>query len=367
MVTMRSMQLEPTERFARAAARSAGVVSLMVTMVMMIVISLVVLGFAEISRNEQRNTLDEQLSTQAYYAAESGVNDARVAINAQIAAGAAVQDKTSCGNQGSYTLNSTVDAAHNVSYTCVLVNTAVPSLVYDVGYTSTVVPVISGGPAFGSLTLSWKLPSGTAGSAAGCYTDTGSLKNFPVATGSGQWGCDYPVLRVDMLDANGALARADWNANTSTFFFVPFNSNSVADNAGLGAHGTATAARCDATACTARITGVAGTKYYLRITTLYRTNSQLTITNTGGATFTGAEATIDSTGKAQDVLRRILVAIDLTDANARAIPSAGLITEDSVCKRFGVTTGSFNVYDDLSPGGGGNTLCSQQSLGTPTP
>lgn len=360
------MQLSSTERSARLR-RSAGVVSLMVTMVMMIVISLVVLGFAEISRNEQRNTLDEQLSTQAYYAAESGVNDARVAINAQIAAGSPVQDKTSCGNQGSYTLSNTVDAAHNAAYTCVLVSTALPSLVYNVGYTSTVIPVTSSGPAFGNLTLSWKLPSGSNGSAADCYTDTGSLGSFPVATGSGAWGCDYPVLRVDMLDANGTLNRANWNADTSTFFFVPFNSNSVANAAGLGAHGTVTPARCDSTACTARITGVGGTRYYMRITTLYRTNSQLSITNTGGATFTGAEATIDSTGKAQDVLRRILVAVDLTDANARAVPSGALITEDSICKRFGATAGSFNVYDDLSSGGDSNQLCNQQSLGTPAP
>src|ERR1700761_8288581 len=53
-----------------------GMVSILVTMIMVIVISLIVIGFAEVSRRNQREALDNQLSTQAYYAAESGVNAA---------------------------------------------------------------------------------------------------------------------------------------------------------------------------------------------------------------------------------------------------------------------------------------------------
>lgn len=353
----------------KQANRQAGVVSIMVTMIMMIVISLLVLGFAELSRNEQRSTLDQQLSAQAYYAAESGVNDAREAMNALITAGQPVQNKTVCGNQGGYTLSGTVDAAHNVSYTCVLINVAPATLVYNVGYTSTVIPILSSGGAFGKLTLTWKLPAGTtSGSAAGCYTNAGSLGQFPVATGTGQWNCDYPVVRVDLLNANGAsFARANWNASTATMFFVPFNSTTIGNNASMAAHGAAVPAQCNATTCTANITGLGGTEYYMRVTTLYRTDSQLSISAAGGTTFTGAEATIDSTGKAQDVLRRILVAVDLTGANAHKIPSGALIVEDSVCKRFGVTNGYFGVYDDMSAGGSNIPLCQVQSVGTPKP
>lgn len=346
----------------------AGVVSIMVTMIMMIVISLLVLGFAELSRNEQRNTLDQQLSAQAYYAAESGVNDARQAMEAMLTAGQPVQNKTACGNQGGYTLSGVVDASHNVTYTCVLINVAPATLVYNIGYTSTVVPILSSSGAFGKLTLTWKLPTGiTNGSAAGCYTNAASLGQFPMATGTGSWSCDYPVVRVDFLNANGGtFARANWNANTSTMFFVPFNSASISNNASLGSHGAVVPARCNATSCTANITGVGGTEYYMRVTTLYRTDSQLAI-SANGATFTGAEATIDATGKAQDVLRRILVAVDLTGANAHKIPSGALIVEDSVCKRFGVANGYFGVYDDMSAGGSNIPLCQLQSSGAPKP
>ena len=360
MVTIRDMQQRKQDE---------GVVSIIVTLVMLIVITLIVLGFAEISRNEQRSSLDDQLSTQAYYAAESGINDARSVIDAAVVAGSAVQDKTICGNQGNYTLSSTVDAIHNVSYTCVLVNSSPTTLVYNVGYSSTVVPIISAsGAAFNTLQLSWKVPAGLSGTAAGCYTNLANLDTLPVASGSGQWTCNYPLVRIDVLDANGALARANWGGNTATMFFVPFNSGSVANSTGLGARGTMIPARCNASSCVANITGLAGTTYYMRITTLYRTNSQLTITS-GGKAFSGAQATIDATGKAQDVLRRVLVAVDLTDANAYNVPSAAIISEDSVCKRFGATNGSFNVYDDLSigAGSGGDALCTQQSVGTPIP
>jgi Tfp pilus assembly protein PilX len=56
--------------------KQAGMVAIMVTMILMIVISLIVVGFAQISRRNQRQALDRQLSTQAFYAAETGVNDA---------------------------------------------------------------------------------------------------------------------------------------------------------------------------------------------------------------------------------------------------------------------------------------------------
>ena len=340
----------------------------MVTLIMMVVITLIVLGFAEISRNEQRSSLDDQLSSQAYYAAESGINDTRSIINAAVAAGSAVQDKTICGNQGSYILNGTVDAAHNASYTCVLVDASPSTLVYNVGYTSTVVPIISSGGAFTSLILNWQVANGLTATAAGCYSNIASLDVFPVASGGGAWGCNYPLLRVDVLEANGGLSRVNWSSNTATMFLVPFNSAVVNNNATLASRGSAIPARCNASGCTVNITGLAGTKYYLRLTTLYQTNSKLTISaSAAGVQFTGAQATIDATGKAQDVLRRVLVAVDLTDANAYNVPSAAIISEDSVCKRYGTTNASFNVYDNLTSGGGGNTLCTPQSSGSPIP
>jgi len=72
-------QASNTESLQR---NQSGMVSIMVTMILMIVMSLIVVGFAQVSRRNQRVALDRQLSTQAFYAAESGVNDAREFLDA---------------------------------------------------------------------------------------------------------------------------------------------------------------------------------------------------------------------------------------------------------------------------------------------
>ena len=349
--------------------RQSGVVSLMVTLIMMIVITLIVLGFAEISRNEQRSSLDSQLSVQAYYAAESGINDARSVINAAVKLGAAVPKKTQCANDSNYNLNTTVNSSYGVEYTCVIVDPNPTSLVYnDVGSKSVVIPVISSGSPFSTITINWESATGTTSLVGNCYASGSSPNVFPVASGSNPWNCPYPVLRVDALNANGGFARSSWASDTATFFGVPYNSATgvISGNVDLTARGKAVPASCDGTFCTMNITGLSGTTYYLRINTIY-SSSQKLIISAGGQAFSGAQAIIDATGKAQDVIRRVRVAVDLTDANAYNIPSGAIISEDSVCKRYGVTNGSFRIYDDMSSGGGGNALCSVQSVGSPTP
>src|SRR5260370_15103164 len=112
----------------------AGIVSIMVTMITMIVISLIVLGFADIARNEQRNSLDDQLSTQAYYAAESGVNDARAVMEAMVAAGNPVLSKNICPDDPNYNLTTIIDALHNVSYPFVIIDASRPTLSYNIGF-----------------------------------------------------------------------------------------------------------------------------------------------------------------------------------------------------------------------------------------
>src|SRR5262245_28445627 len=52
----------------------SGMAAIIVTLIIMIVLSLITLGFARIVNREQRQVADRQLNTQAFYAAESGVS-----------------------------------------------------------------------------------------------------------------------------------------------------------------------------------------------------------------------------------------------------------------------------------------------------
>lgn len=61
-------------------ANQEGMVAIITTMVIMVVVTLVVSSFALIVRREQQQSLDRQLSTQAFYAAESGISAAYDAL-----------------------------------------------------------------------------------------------------------------------------------------------------------------------------------------------------------------------------------------------------------------------------------------------
>jgi Tfp pilus assembly protein PilX len=70
----------------------SGFASLVVASVLIVVLSLMTVGFAQLMRSNQTSALNKQLSDQAYYAAESGINDAAQAYNAGYSL-----SKTACG------------------------------------------------------------------------------------------------------------------------------------------------------------------------------------------------------------------------------------------------------------------------------
>jgi Tfp pilus assembly protein PilX len=357
------------------AKSQAGMVAIFVTMIMMIVISLLVLGFAQISRHEQRSSLDTQLSTQAYYAAESGINDAKAAIQQQLTLGPTVADKTGCADVAPYTFNaapaSKSTLASGVSYSCVLINANPTVLTYNnVGTNGVVIPLISTQASnFDKITIKWTPASGQAASPLSNCPAT-ALNNFPNVN---NWNCKFALLRTDLVEAT-SLKRATWQANTRTNFFEPVNaSGGGTSSVPFGSDGQVVPVSCTSATpgeCSMTITtSLNSHKYYLHVNALYRTVSSLTVTGIlsdgSAAQFSGAQAIVDVTGKAQDTLRRVAVTVGLTDANVGTNANAAIISGDSVCKQFSVTSnGYFSVAGTL-PGGNGNPLCTAQTVGSP--
>jgi type II secretory pathway pseudopilin PulG len=349
----------------------AGIVAVMVTMIMMLVISLIVLGFAQVSRRTQRNALDAQLSTQAYYAAESGVNDA-ISVMRSLPLDA-LQPKNTCDDSSVYQFDaqSLSTIGKDVSYTCLLINPVPSSLFYTIGENSsqTIKLASDDGSNFKTLKFSWVPPSDQK---------TQPLSNCPtvasqypkVAGAAGGWNCKYAVLRSELVPTKD-LNRASFMSNTNVNFLDPVNAVSTGTITWGADKGKSVAAQCSEVPtpkCTATVNfGGAGVpSYYLRLGTLYRSAS-VTITGTDSSDkplkFAGVQAQIDVTGKASDVLRRILVAVKL-DGVPGSTPMAALSSGDSVCKRFSVTKGSFNIDDFNVAGDAGNPLCQVQDIGT---
>lgn len=212
----------------------SGMVSLVVTLIMMIVITITVLGFSQVARREQRQALDKQLSSQAYYAAESGVNAASSIINTKyLANNLSPPDKTSCTtdiNPGDYDLfngNNVINSSTNTSYTCVLIDPSPPEIKYDISSsgTSKVIPIKTSGTTIDTLNISWTRDDAYADTAANPLTNCqDSSKSQPAVKANGPataaWDCKFGIVRMDLIPM-GSLNRTDMLANTFTGFFSP--------------------------------------------------------------------------------------------------------------------------------------------------
>jgi len=362
-------------RNSQLRSNQRGMAAIIVTMVTMVVISLIVLGFATISRREQGQTLDQQLSTQAFYAAESGVEDAQNVITAAIQAGKPVPGKTDCdtNTDGSgYTPNypvgaaTTLDAAHNVSYSCLLVDPAPTSLKFDGVGTDNVVVPLDVPDVIDKLVVKWEPTSAPAGSPSTCpaaITSAFSLQS--------KWNCGYGMLRMDLVPTDGAVTRASLSSSTLNSFFMPTR-NAASGNLSYSGNNdkpNVTAADCTLgsySECTATIIGLPAVKSFsLRLTSMYQP-SNLTVTAYHGSTqlgLSGAQATIDVTGKANDVLRRIQVRVPVgshADSASFAIQSNG-----SLCKRFRATPNYLSIPADIVNPDTANDMCKSQTYGTP--
>lgn len=352
---MHTYNSDSAQQTTSMARNERGMVSIMVTMILMIVMSLIVVGFAQVSRRNQRVTLDRQLSTQAFYAAESGVNDARNVLNQAINNGTKLESKTECGGNGPSGLYSglTPSISPGVSYSCLLVDVSPKQLSFDnISTQGTVIPLLNESPnALSSIKLAWQPKTGAAAPNANCPVSVDRV--FSPAT---DWQCNYGVLRVDLVPVSGNRSADQYSADNKTYFILPYRTGgtaSVANTANRTFGGACTAAGCELT-----ITGLNTNEYYMRVSSMYLDHS-LKVTgtdNTGAAAqLVGAQVVIDSTGKAQDVLRRIQVHMPITgNGNLNQLPDNALQSTDSVCKRYSVMEDYFSNGAEIP---GSNSYC----------
>lgn len=355
------------QRSRRDAIHSeSGMVAIMVTIILMIVISLIVLGFAQVARRNQRQSLDRQLSTQAFYAAETGVNDANQIIKAAISTNSPVAAKSTCidSGGGQYTSllapNSVLDSGADVAYTCVLVDPAPPSLIYsNIETTGTIVPVIANVGNIAAIKLTWQSKASGPTPADNCPTSTANVFVPPT-----NWTCGYGVLRFDLVPTSGALNHASLLASNMTAFLVPIETGTPATlGYSTNGAGNVSPASCSHTDCSVTINGLSGSEYYMRINFIYRNVSlQVSATDSAGnpVELRGAQALIDSTGKAQDVLRRVQVRIPITGTSKNLMSDFAVQSADSICKRFSVMDGSGGnpgFFQSAAGVGGTNPLC----------
>jgi hypothetical protein len=348
-------------RVLRITKHEAGIVSIFTATMLIVVLSLIVLGLAQISRREQRVALDTQLSTQAFYAAESGVNDAVAAIQSQLSSG--VQTKDQCGEQlGRFptltNARANLDASKNVRYSCLLINPTPATLPGTLSSNPTVFALTAANPGrFTTINIAWD-PS-TPGSPVSCPTQA-SINGADDFVPQASWACNYGMVRIDLVPT-GSLTRASLMNNAVSAFFMPTQSagggaTSYAALSSANGNGAVIPASCTAIECKVSITIPPGQNYYMKATSVYRSGFQARVSpNAGAGGFVNSVVAIDVTGQAQDVLRRIIVTVNITGQQT-SVAQAAIMSGDSVCKRFSTFSGYFSIPTSMI-GAEGNPLC----------
>lgn len=302
-----------------------GFASLVIGLILIVVIALLTVGFAQLTRHEQQQALNNLQATQAYYAAETGINDTVKAIDA----GALTTSSSTCMTlPPPYSGLSAISA--NASYTCVMVDMTptvlAKSLNSGEGY-STIFN--TGGVALDHLNINW------SNSGATSYSGTNG-KFLPTS----KW--KYPaVIQLSITPLGGGYGRDQLINNTFTVLLDPTTSNSkqnITYSTAVANQGQVADANCNGgggVGCNSNITGLAGTvgPYLVHVVTMYRSTSVLITgfdTANNPINFTGSQAIVDVTGKAWDVLKRLQVHVPLQNVNSLA--KFGLEARD-ICKR----------------------------------
>lgn len=347
-----------------------GLVSIVVTMIFLIVLSLIVVGFAQIARREQRSSLDRQLSSQAFYAAESGINVARSVINDTAPSNdyASIKpvpkDKKDCEPDATGPLAASAYAldGDNTKTTCILIDQTPSQLDWtSVDPTRSTITSIKAYDKdkiktnFKEITINWQNQTN-----AGVNQSTGtSLPDFLTWKNADNIA---PVLRVELIPVpdGSNIVRQDLVENTLTAFLRPstgagaVSTLNMADASGAEKRGALVETKCNPgdvnnKKCSITITNLNSHEYYLRMKTEYNSASvnltaQYDIAGASqAARIGGAQAEIDATGKAAYVLKRIRVKVPYNVKNF-AYPEGVIESGDAVCKKLDLTASSAKSY-----------------------
>lgn len=340
----------------------SGFAPIIVSIIIVVVLSLLTLGFVTLANNSAKNALNRQLSNNAYYAADSGINDAIQAI----ASGTYNKAKNFCGpdTTNPFLRNNHINGSQDY-YSCLLINPTPATLQYSsVSSSQPVVALISTINSIGAPTnpayiiLSWE-PSAQVEVAPYVFAPS---SYFPVCNlsaningaclpnAAGWTSFGKPITGILRLALTPLQNRGPLPSDTSstyTAFLYPqsgngsatmapsYSVNTIGPNSGLEVSGNCSVLTIQPDDCNVEIPiGSANTNgFIMSLSSLY-TNSRVTIEafdNSGAPLlFRNSQVMIDSTGYDHGVQRRIQVRI--SSLNYNGFPSYDIASSNSVCK-----------------------------------
>lgn len=320
-------------------AQQQGMVAIITTMILMIVISLIVLGFSQLVRRNQRQALDAQLSSQAFYAAESGLNLGREKLSQP--GGYRSADCNDDESNPEYEID-----PNNVVISCLLVTPA-PDIRLDGLSGASRVVIIDNDEAGGidapvdRASITWNIP------APATYSLSNScLTSPPVLPDAASWGCQNAMLRIDIVPLGSSMNRNDLITNQSTMFLYPVEGSGGSSTVALAPmdKGKIVGVSCTngpvAGPCRVEISGMTANRYAVRIMSLYKATDVLIQSAVGGGLVSG-QAVIDSTGRAQDVLKRVQARVPA--GTGESVLDFPIDSYGPLCKTYKITPATNSI------------------------
>lgn len=385
-----------------------GAVSLFVVIFAALLMSVVTVGFVQVMLKDQQQATISDLSQSAYDSAQAGVEDAKrlllldqacrnntAASTVNCAAVAAAltppagTSETTCdtlakaglvGETNNETIIQQSDSDNaaklNQAYTCVKIGVNTDDYKGNLAVNESSVVPITGVSDFDSIELSWFSKddiSSTTNSPTIGFPSSGSDVSLP-PVGS-KWQFNYPALmRTQLIQTGGSFKLSDFDdsqagnrSNANTLFLYPSNTGLTTKDFALDARrspsGTPQQIRCNNSfvdgeyACTVTIAlpspidgNVAQRNAYLRLSALYNAAHYKIKLKKGSdyVQFNRVQPQVDSTGRANDMFRRIKARVELK--GDFTYPEAAIDMNGNLCKNFAVT--------DAESGYSGTTTCS---------
>lgn len=333
-----------------------GLASILIVTVIISVVTLITLSFAGIIRREQRQALDQQLSAQARYAAESALNE----IIAQYRDNpASLLSQDNCLPQ-----EPTFSSGNEIQTTCVRVDLAPGPLEYDEVpmSESTIVWLDPGDTPLERLVITWQNTAdvGTNSCLPSPYTVLPPNLNWDGSTATDRVG----MLRFDLSrvgEESDTFSRASLTSDTFGGVLYPTNNSPVSTKTlGFSANdGPAIFGACGTAPAGVFTDGVEqhaayavielpvppapqdpdfyrGSRYVFRFRSLYR-NSAVRIvgfdTSDHVVEFADTQIAIEATARVNDVVQRVQIRLPAGTPPRQLIPDDAVhVAREGVCK-----------------------------------
>jgi hypothetical protein len=367
--------------------RQKGAVSLFIVIFTALLFTTITISFVQLMVRDQQQATNSDLSESAYDSAIAGVEDAkRALLLQQECIGSTSQrcldiraaiNSGSCDTVARIFPQNSVDGEVEIrqsaqdrdleqAYTCVKIT---PDTADFLGSASAldsveVIP-LRAKEQFDRVVLSWYL-SKSGGSVN--LPAAGSTPTLP-RSGATNWPSERPsLLRTQLINGSGhgsfRLSDFDNSTYSNTLFLYPSRVGSSALSFsvdGRRSGSTPQQVRCQTTvssgqyACqvelmmTAPVSAQNSRNVFLALSAFYNpTDFRIELRN--GSTpvlFDGVQPEVDSTGRANDLFRRVVSRVEIGDTFR--YPLAALETRGNLCKSFSVTTEPSDYQSNCTP------------------